>query len=72
MVHVLLYFTRTERTGNWLLHLSSTEAMVPYFYVMGRVNYSRWLPVYLADMNRLHNTHPDVDQPTVSTRKPRH
>ena len=36
--------------------------MVPYFYAMDRVNYSRWLPVYLADMNRLHDTHPDVYQ----------
>ena len=36
--------------------------MTPYFYAMDRINYSRWLPVYLADMQQLPTTHPAVDE----------
>lgn len=34
--------------------------MVPYFFSMDRVNYARWLPVYLSDMNMLESKRPDV------------
>ena len=34
--------------------------MAPYFFAMGRCNYARWLPVYLADMHRLPQKHPAV------------
>lgn len=36
--------------------------MTPYFFAMDRPNYSRWLPVYLSDMNMLSESHPDVHQ----------
>ena len=45
MVSILLQFIKAERTGNWKLHLSSTAAMLPYFFAMDRPNYARWLPV---------------------------
>ena len=60
MIELLLEFIRAERDGNWLLHLSATAGMVPYFYSMDRTNYSRWLPIYLADMHQLSTTHPEV------------
>ena len=60
MVLVLLQFIKAERTGNWKLHLSATAAMVPHFFSMDRVNYARWLPVYLSDMNMLETSHPEV------------
>ena len=53
IVQMLLQFLRAERCGDWLLHLSTTAAMTPYFFAFDRPNYSRWLPVYLADMNSL-------------------
>ena len=34
--------------------------MLPYFFAMDRQNYDRYLPVYLADMQQLELTHPDV------------
>jgi hypothetical protein len=58
MVSILLQFIKAERTGNWNLHLSSTAEMLPYFYAMDRVNYAKWLPVYLADMQSLQEHHP--------------
>ena len=60
MVTTLLQFLKAERTGNWKLHLSSTAAMLPQFFAMDRQNYARYLPVYLADMQKLELTHPDV------------
>ena len=36
--------------------------MTPYFFAFDRPNYSRWLPVYLADMNSLPEHHPKVHQ----------
>ncbi|KXJ20012.1 hypothetical protein AC249_AIPGENE15286 [Exaiptasia diaphana] len=62
VVLLLLQFVKAERIGDWQLHLSSTAPMVPYFYSMNRMNYSRWLPVYLADMNMLQTTHPAVHE----------
>ena len=60
MVTTLLQFLKAERTGNWKLHLSSTAAMLPQFFAMDRQNYARYLPVYLADMQKLELTHPEV------------
>lgn len=62
MVLILLQFIKAERTGNWSLHLSSTAAMIPHFFSMDRLNYARWLPVYLADMQKLEDKHPKVYQ----------
>ena len=27
--------------------------MIPYFFAMDRLNYSRWLPVYIMDMRKI-------------------
>ena len=66
MVLLLLQFVKAERTGNWKLHLSATTEMVPHFFSMDRVNYSRWLPVYLSDMHMLQLTHPAVHQEFIA------
>ena len=60
MVTSLLQFLKAERTGNWKLHLSSIAAIIPHFFAMNRQNYASYLPVYLADMQQLELTHPDV------------
>ena len=62
MVMILLQFIKAERTGNWNLHLSSTAAMIPHFFAMDRTNYARWMPIYLADMHKLEERHPQVFQ----------
>ena len=46
MYEVLLLFLRATRQGNWNLHLSSLELMIPYFFVHDLQNYSRLMPVY--------------------------
>ena len=64
--YIDMQFSKTERTGNWQLHLSATAAIVPHFFSMDRVNYARWLPVYLSDMNMLESSHPEVFQEFVT------
>ena len=59
-VQVLLCFIRSERTGNWELYLDSMRAMLPVMFSYDRCNYSRWLPIYIADMLNLHVTAPEV------------
>ena len=60
------YCADAERCGDWLLHLLTTAAMTPYFFQFDRPNYSRWLPVYLADMYNLPEHHPKVHQESVN------
>ena len=36
--------------------------MTPYFFAMDRTNYSRWLPVYLVDMQTIDSVHPLIQE----------
>lgn len=60
LVEILLSFIRANRDGDWLLHLASFEAMLPWITIYDHLNYARWGPVYLADMKWLPKTAPDV------------
>ena len=60
MVLLLLKFIRAEREGDWEQHLKVTTKMIPYFFAMDRLNYSRWLPVCTMDMRHLQKTALDV------------
>ena len=46
----LLWNIRAERESDWLLHLYTQKAFLPYLYAANRTNYSRWLPTYILDM----------------------
>lgn len=52
-IEIMLQNIRSEREGIWKLHLSSVSTMLPLIFITNRVNYSRWLPVYLLDMFNL-------------------
>ena len=60
MVQLLLLFLRATREGHWELHLSSIRDMIPWFFSYGRINYSRYLPIYYLEMIDLQTTHPFV------------
>ena len=62
MVCLLQQFIRATRTANWNLHLLSVEQMIPHFFAYDRVNYSRYLPCYLAEMRNLETSHPAIDK----------
>ena len=53
-------FIRSERTGDWSLHLRTLQDMLPYLAASGHNLYTKSLYVCLKQMIRLENTHPDV------------
>lgn len=60
MVEILLGLIRASREGDWMLHLYSIRAMLPWCFAYDKINYSRYLSVYYAEMTRLPDDHPDV------------
>ena len=44
MVEIILGLLRSSREGDFLLHLASTRAMIPWCFSYDRMNYARYLP----------------------------
>lgn len=55
MVVEMLQFMTTVRTGEWELHLQFLQD-----FTHDHLNYARMIPLYLAEMNCLPTTDPDV------------
>ena len=66
MVSVLRDFIRAERTGNWYGHLKSVFRMLPFFAASGHNLYLKSAYIYLQNMLKLKDTHPDVHLAFVS------
>lgn len=60
MVTEMLNYIRAVRTGDWQLHLKTTEVFVKYYFAHDKLNYARMIPVYLADMEIVSETDPDI------------
>lgn len=60
MVMEMMTFIRSVRTGDWALHLEALEMFTNYFFAHDRLNYARMIPVYLAEMQMLHETDPEI------------
>lgn len=50
---LVLIFVRSHREKNFALYVEVLEALAPWFFVLDRMNYSRWLPVHIKDMKTL-------------------
>jgi len=62
MIEILLLFIRATCEGLWNLHLAVQHDMLPWYFAYDRVNYARYLPAYMAEMENLHITHPFVHE----------
>ncbi len=62
MAEIMLGLPRAAREGDWLLHLASIRAMIPWCFAYEKVNYARFLSYYYATMSRLSTDHPEVHQ----------
>lgn len=60
MVTILRQFIKSERTGNWTLHLQSMMDMLPFFAACGHNNYLKSGYLYLQKMIPLEQTNPNV------------
>jgi hypothetical protein len=52
-IQIMLLNIRSERDGDWELHLKTTVSMLPYFFCTNKVNYSRYMPAYVLEMLKL-------------------
>ena len=59
MVEVLMKVVRATRQENWDLHLECIKEMLPWL-AYDHTNYARYLPVYLAHIMLLPETHPEA------------
>ena len=52
-VSIMRRFVRTERSGDWPLHLDSIKSMIPYFHAAGHLAYAQSAHLYLQQMSKL-------------------
>ena len=62
MIDILQKYLQAEQTGNWQLHLQTISDMLPYLAASGHNNYMKSALLYLQQMSRLHEDHPEVYQ----------
>ena len=60
MLDILRKFLKAERTGNWKLHLQAIHDMLPYLAASGHNLYTKSVYLYLQDMTKLQQLHPEV------------
>lgn len=62
MIKEMMLFVRALRTGDWQLHRTSLQLFTKYFFAHDRLNYTRMIPVYLAEMEKLPDSDPKIYQ----------
>ena len=60
MVMDMILFISAVRTGDWLLHLTALKSFTKYFFAYDRLNYARMIPLYLAEMEVLPTSDPEL------------
>ncbi|KAK3716735.1 hypothetical protein QZH41_006309 [Actinostola sp. cb2023] len=49
----ILTFVRAHRENNFTLYVEVLQALAPWFFALDHINYSRWLPLHIRDMENL-------------------
>ena len=63
MVLEMITFLKSVRNADWELHLSSLNFFTKYFFVLDKYVYARLIPIYIADMQQLQISDPDIYSP---------
>lgn len=50
---LILIFIKAQREKNFTLYVEVLEELIPMFFALDHVNYSRWMPVHIRDMKSL-------------------
>ena len=56
----MLIFIQSIREANLHLYIQALTKLVPWFFVLGHINYARWVSIHLRDMVALQGNHPIV------------
>jgi hypothetical protein len=59
-IDIVRDFLRSERTGDWTLHLQILQDMLPYFAASGHNLYTKSVHLYLQKMAKLEDSNPVV------------
>ena len=62
MVSLLKKYITASRTGNWELHIRTTQEMLPYLSAAGHYNYAKSCHIYLQEMLALDKSNPIVKE----------
>ena len=62
MTDILRMFLKGEWMGTWELHIQSMYEMMPYLAASGYNLYTKCIHVYLQQIHKLHETHPEVSR----------
>ena len=60
MVLEMITFLKSVRNADWELHLSSLNSFTKYFFALDKYVYARLVPIYIADMQQLQISNPDI------------
>ena len=55
-----MVYVRAIRKANFLLYIEALSKIVPWYFSLDHMHYSRWVPILLRDMMSLKQLHPDV------------
>ena len=55
-----MVYVRAIREANFPLYIEALSKIVPWFFSLDHMHYSRWVPIHLQDMMSLKQFHPDV------------
>ena len=58
----MITFIRAVRTGDWDLHLEALRLFLKNFFAHDMFNFARMIPVYLAEMEIVKGTDPEIYQ----------
>lgn len=58
----ILILVRSIREGNFKLYILALKQLLPWFFALDHINYSRWLSIHLRDLTGLQETNPDVNE----------
>ena len=61
-VQIVCRFLRSERLGNWDVHLSTLHEMLPYFAACGHNNYTKSIYIYLKKISELADIDPSLQE----------
>ena len=62
MVDIMRNFIKSERTGDWNLHVQTLHDMLPYLAAAGHNLYTKSMHIYLQQLTHLPVKHPEVQQ----------
>lgn len=59
---MLLQFVRCLRSAEFDDYIEIMEQMCPWYLATDHTHYGRWLPIFVSDLKRLRDNHPEVHQ----------